>query len=181
MFKSSFIITVFIILALCNSAFATGASIDRAWAGCTYANPCTLSPQTLASYGDFVTNDYPTYYLNKMSSSNDVWYNWDDNQTPERDYNYILYQFEDKDYTSAVCRWEVRVDGGSAVTIFFWDGSNWDNIASNSGGSDPGVERTNVDLGYFDGEFLTVLVVGPTPGPGEDRISCDVCQLAVEP
>jgi len=175
------IIPVFILST--NIAGATTVQdCPYAHVGATTYNPINYEPKTLVTMS-------PGYTLNSTDKAKikyddaDVYY-WDDNTTPEKNYNYILVQFTTPSpaYDEALCAWQVWVSGGDDVYFYRWkdDEESWDYLTENDGGSDPEVVRVDV-TDYFGDEYLTLLVVGATNGPGEDRISCDVLSLITDP
>jgi len=175
--KRYIVVVVFAIAAFAVEGQTTDEDLYKAWAGATNVNPVTLTPQQLGAADEF-DNDAPQYNMNLMKTNNDVWANWDDNGTPEKDYNFMLFWFYPPDFPDVIeCRWEVRVDGGACVYFLAWDNTagGWVELAHNNGGSTPACLDTDV-MGYF-WDYGTFLVVGNTSGEGKDRISCDVCHL----
>lgn len=173
-----------VVLAIC--AVSTVASAGhrecaRAWAGCTNANPVTFEPQELALKAyELELSEIEDYIYDDDGN----WYEWNDNGTPEKAYNFMMFRFSADgvgDMTSIICNWQIRVDGGAPIYLFYWDNSaeDWVHCDTNGGGATPATKQVDVHSYFYD--YLTLLAVGNTDGAGEDAIECDVCDLTTTP
>ncbi len=169
------------------NVYGYDVNCKNAWASATAAHPATIDPKTLGN-PDKILSDADR---NKM---NDLEEGWGLNHTfwfeEGGNFNYILCYFEstgDTQWSDGTARFKAKVDSGNAVTLWGWDGGgSWDELRTNEGGNDPGVE-TSIDIGdyiiYDETEekyHVILLMSGYNPG-ADNEMWCDVCDCNINP
>jgi hypothetical protein len=100
-----------------------------------------------------------------------------DNDEEDKTKDYIMYVFdaEFEPEVKNIFRWLCKVDGGGTIVLKYWSSgsSSWVLLGNNGGGSPTTPVAFNV-TSCWGAEWLILLCVAPSGGPGEDAIRCDI-------